>query len=66
MLEGAQPLVIVYRIYYKLMKTTLEPQALMESPKARLYCYKLVQVIHILESPHKLIGMKSSYPIDGY
>ena len=25
MLEGAQPLVIVYRIYYKLMKTTLEP-----------------------------------------
>ena len=35
MLEGAQPLVIVYRIYYKLMKTTLEPQALMESPKGK-------------------------------
>jgi hypothetical protein len=34
-LEGAQPLVIVYRIYYKLMKTTLEPQALMESPKGK-------------------------------
>ena len=33
MLEGALSLVIVYRIYYKLMKTTLEPQALMESPK---------------------------------
>jgi hypothetical protein len=33
--EGAQPLVIVYRIYYKLMKTTLEPQALMESPKGK-------------------------------
>jgi hypothetical protein len=33
MLEGAQPLVIVNRIYYKLMKTTLKPQALMESPK---------------------------------
>ena len=30
MLEGAQHLVIVYRIYNKLMKTTLEPQALME------------------------------------
>ena len=25
MLEGAQPLVIVYRIYYKLMRPTLEP-----------------------------------------
>jgi hypothetical protein len=35
MLEGAQPLVIVYRIYYKLMKTTLEPQTLMESPKGK-------------------------------
>jgi hypothetical protein len=35
MLDGAQPLVIVYRIYYKLMKTTLEPQALMESPKGK-------------------------------
>jgi hypothetical protein len=36
MLEGAQLLVIVYRIYYKLMKTTLEPQALVESPKVEL------------------------------
>ena len=35
MLEGAQPLVIVYRIYCKLMKTTLEPQDLMESPKGK-------------------------------
>ena len=35
MLEGAQPLLIVYRIYYKLMKTTLEPQALIESPKGK-------------------------------
>ena len=35
MLEGAQPLVIVYRIYYKLMKTTLEPQALIESLKGK-------------------------------
>jgi hypothetical protein len=35
MYEDAQPLVIVYRIYYKLMKTTLESQALMESPKGK-------------------------------
>ena len=35
MLEGVQPLVIVYRIYYKLIKTTLEPQVLMESPKGK-------------------------------
>jgi hypothetical protein len=33
MMKGALPLNIVYRIYYKLMKTTLEPQALLESPK---------------------------------
>jgi hypothetical protein len=25
MMKGAQPLTVVYRIYYKLMKTTLEP-----------------------------------------
>ena len=35
MLEDAQPLVILYRIYYKLIKTTLESQALMESPKSK-------------------------------
>jgi hypothetical protein len=35
MYEGAQPSVIVYKIYYKLMKITLEPQALMESPKGK-------------------------------
>jgi hypothetical protein len=35
MLESAQSLVIVYRIYYNLMKTTLEPQTLMESPKGK-------------------------------
>ncbi len=35
MLDSAQPLVIIYRIYYKLMKTTLEPQALMEIPKCK-------------------------------
>jgi hypothetical protein len=36
MLESAQPLVIVYRIYYKLMKTTLKPQVLMESSKGKI------------------------------
>ena len=35
MLESAQLLVIVYRIYYKLMKTILEPQALIESAKGK-------------------------------
>ena len=35
MIKGSQPLVIVYRLYYKLKKTTLEPQALMESPKGQ-------------------------------
>jgi hypothetical protein len=28
-------LTLVYRVYYKLMKTTLEPQALVESPKGQ-------------------------------
>ncbi len=37
MLKGSQLLVIIYRIYYKLMKTTLEPQALMESPKGKTF-----------------------------
>jgi len=34
-MKGSQPLAIVYRIYYKLMKTTLEPQELVESPKGQ-------------------------------
>jgi hypothetical protein len=29
MMKGALPFTIVYIIYYKLMKTTLEPQALL-------------------------------------
>jgi len=33
MMKWSQPLTIIYRIYYKLMKTTLELQALLESPK---------------------------------
>ena len=33
MMKGSYPLTIVYRIHYKLMKTTLEPQALITSPK---------------------------------
>jgi hypothetical protein len=35
MMKGSQPLAIVHRIYYKLMKTTLEPQAFVESPKGQ-------------------------------
>jgi hypothetical protein len=37
-MKGSQPLV-VYRIYYKLMKTTLEPQALVESPKGQKFFF---------------------------
>ena len=34
MKEGLEPLAIIYRIYYKLMKTTLDPQSMVEpSPK---------------------------------
>jgi hypothetical protein len=33
MMKNVVPLNIVYRIYYKLMKTTLEPQTLLESSK---------------------------------
>jgi hypothetical protein len=35
MMKGSQTLTIVYRIYYKLIKATLEPQALLESPKGQ-------------------------------
>jgi hypothetical protein len=31
----AQALTLVSRVYYKLMKTILEPQALIESPKGQ-------------------------------
>jgi hypothetical protein len=31
MLEGSQPLVIIYRIYYKLLKTNLNPQAIIKN-----------------------------------
>jgi hypothetical protein len=34
-MKGAQALTSLYRVYYKLMKTTLEPQALIESPKGQ-------------------------------
>ena len=34
--EGSEPLAIIYRIYYKLMKTTLDPQSMVESsPKGQ-------------------------------
>ena len=34
MKEGLEPLAIIYRIYYKLMKTTLDPQSMVDpSPK---------------------------------
>ena len=34
MKEGSEPLAIIYRNYYKLMKTTLDPQSMVEpSPK---------------------------------
>ena len=34
MKEGSKPLAIIYRIYYKFMKTTLDPQSMIEpSPR---------------------------------
>jgi hypothetical protein len=33
MIEGSRPLALVYRIYYKLLKTNLNPQALLKDPK---------------------------------
>ena len=30
MKEGSEPLAIIYRIYYKLMKTTLDPQSIVD------------------------------------
>jgi hypothetical protein len=45
MMKGAQPLTLVYIIYYKLMKATLETQSLIESPKDKLYYYKQIHVI---------------------
>ena len=33
MIEGSRPLALVNRIYYKLLKTNLNPQALTKDPK---------------------------------
>ena len=33
MIEGSRPLALVYKIYYKLLKTNLNPQALLKDPK---------------------------------
>uniref|UniRef100_A0A2N9HFN7 Uncharacterized protein n=1 Tax=Fagus sylvatica TaxID=28930 RepID=A0A2N9HFN7_FAGSY len=33
MIEGSRPLALVYRIYYKLFKTNLNPQALIKDPQ---------------------------------
>ena len=33
MIEGSRPLALIYRIYYKLFKTNLDPQALIKDPK---------------------------------
>ena len=36
MKEGSEPLAVIYRIYYKLMKTTLDPQSIVNpSPKGQ-------------------------------
>ena len=36
MKEGSEPLAVIYRIYYKLMKTTLDPQSMVDpSPKGQ-------------------------------
>ena len=33
---GSKPLAVIYRIYYKLMKTTLDPQSMVDpSPKGQ-------------------------------
>ena len=32
MKEGSQPLAVIYRIYYKLMKTTLDSQSIVDPP----------------------------------
>jgi hypothetical protein len=31
--EDSRPLAIIYRIYYRLMKTSLNPQAIFKDPK---------------------------------
>jgi hypothetical protein len=38
--EGSRPLAIIYRIYYRLMKTNLNPQAIFKDPNG---CTLLIQ-----------------------
>ena len=37
MLEGSQPLALIYRIYYKCIRTNLNIHALVKSPKAQTF-----------------------------
>jgi hypothetical protein len=36
-MKGSQALTLVYKVCYKLMETTLEPQALIESAKGQTF-----------------------------
>ena len=41
MKEGLEPLVVIYKIYYKLMKTTLDPQSMVDpSPKGQTLLFQ--------------------------
>ena len=57
MKEGSKPLVIIYRIYYKLMKTTLDPQSMVEpSPKGHTLILQASTSNSRLQVPNRYNG----------
>ena len=55
MKKGSKPLAIIYRIYYKLMKTTLDPQSMVEpSPKGHTLLFQASTLNSRLRVPQQI------------
>ncbi|KAI8547510.1 hypothetical protein RHMOL_Rhmol07G0201500 [Rhododendron molle] len=59
MLEGSHPLALIYRFYYKCMKTNLNIHALVKSPKVKTV---LIQSNTNIKLPTSWISENESYP----
>ena len=63
MKEGAEPLAIIYRIYYKLMKTTLNSQSMVESsPKGHTLLFQATTPNSRLRVPRQIQWKEINLP----
>lgn len=56
-MRGSHPLIVIYHIHYKLMKTILEPQTLSTSLNIAHYYYNLAHQTIVYILLNKLIGI---------